>query len=154
MNNNVDQKKSATLDDVVIALQQNQEILEELMVWTKINGVEKVQSVLNKALDTPEKRMVYHLSDGKTTREINAICSISIGTVSIYWNTWNRLGLMRIINVKGKDRFIKSFDLEDYGIKMPEIPIQKKEQKVEQSQNTSSELQVTKQTTEVESHDG
>ena len=119
--NNTEQKKPATLDDVVAALRQNQQVLEEIRVWTKINGVEKVQSVLNKALDTPEKRIVYHLSDGKTTREINAICGVSIGTVSTYWNSWNRLGLMKTISVKRGDRFIKSFDLEDYGIEIPKI---------------------------------
>lgn len=153
MTNNNEQKKQATLDDVLTALQQNQQTLDDIKTWIKISGVEKVQSILTKALDTPEKRIVYHLSDGKTTREINAICGVSIGTVSTYWNSWNRLGLMKTISVKRGDRFIKGFDLEDYGIKMPEIPIQKEEQKVEQSQNTSSEPQVTKQTTEVESHD-
>jgi len=144
MNNNAEQKKSATLDDVVATLQQNQEILEELRVWAKINGVEKVQSVLNKVLNTPEKKMVYHLSDGKTTREINAICGVSIGTVSTYWNAWNRLGLMKTISVKGKDRFVKSFDLEDFGINVPQIPKQSVEQKVEQSQ-TIAEPQATNQ---------
>jgi len=118
---NTEQKKPATLDDVVTALQQNQQILEEIRVWTKINGMDKVQSVLNKALDTPEKRTVYHLSDGKTTREIQAICGVSIGAVSTYWNSWNRLGLMKTISVKRGDRFIKSFDLEDYSIEIPKI---------------------------------
>ncbi len=139
--NNTEQKKPATLDDVVIALQQNQQVLEEIRVWTKINGVEKVQSVLNKALDTPEKRTVYHLSDGKTTREINAICGVSIGSVSTYWNSWKRLGLMKTISVKRGDRFIKSFDLEDYGIEVPKITAKQEqqtpptaEQKVEEGQ--------------------
>lgn len=129
---NDEQKKSATLDDVVVALQHNQETLEEIRTWAKINGVEKVQSLLNKTLNTPEKRIVYHLSDGKTIREIIAICGGSTATVSTYWNTWNRLGLMKSINVKRGERFIKSFDLEHYGIEIP--PIIKKEPK----QKTSS----------------
>jgi len=119
--NNTEQKKPATLDDVIATIQQNQQVLEEIRMWTKINVVEKVQNVLNKTLDTPEKRIVYHLSDGKTTREINAICGVSIGSVSTYWNGWNRLGLMKTISVKRGDRFIKSFDLGDFGIDIPKI---------------------------------
>ena len=39
------EQKSATLDDAVAALQKNQEILEEIKVWAKINGVEKVEKI-------------------------------------------------------------------------------------------------------------
>lgn len=139
--NNTEQKKPATLDDVVVAIQQNQQVLEEIRVWTKINGVEKVQSVLNNALDTPEKRMVYHLSDGKTTREIYAICSVSIGTVSTYWNSWNRLGIMKTISVKRGDRFIKSFDLEDYSVEVPTITKKEPDEKSTTPQQKSTDEQ-------------
>ena len=143
MNN---EQKPATLDDVVVALQQNQEILEEIKVWTKINGVEKVQNLLNKTLDTPEKIIVYHLSDGRTIRDIIAICGGSTATVSNYWNNWNRLGLMKSISVKRGERFIKSFDLDHYGIEIP--PITKKEPK--QKTTTAEQNQTEPQPVEGE----
>ena len=59
MNN---EQKPATLDDVVAVLQKNQETLEEIKVWAKINGVEKVQDILKKTLNSPEKITIYHLS--------------------------------------------------------------------------------------------
>ena len=135
------EQKSATLDTVVAALQKNQEILEEIKVWIKINGVEKVQNLLNKTLDTPEKITVYHLSDGRTIRDIIAICGGSTATVSNYWNNWNRLGLMKSIRVSRGERFIKSFDLESYGIEISAIAKKEPKQKtttVEQNQTNPS----------------
>lgn len=146
---NKEQKELATLENVITILQQNQKTLDEIRIWTKINGIEKVQNILNNALDTPEKRIVYHLSEGKTTREINTICGISIDTVSNYWNGWNRLGLMKTINVKGGgERFIKIFDLEHYGIEIPSIT--KKESKpkttsVEKNQTEQQSVEGEKQ---------
>lgn len=136
-----EQKKPATLDDVVAALQQNQEILEEMKVWAKINGVEKVQSLLNKTLNTPEKRIIYHLSDGKSIREIISICGGSTATVSTYWNTWNQLGLMKSIHVSRGERFIKSFDLEHYGIEIPTIIKKESKQKTSSTEQSKAEQQ-------------
>ena len=124
MNN---EQKPATLDDVVAALQKNQETLEEIKVWAKINGVEKVQNILKKTLNSPEKITIYHLSDGRSIRDVIAICGGSTATVSNYWSSWNMLGLMKSISVKRGERFIKSFDLEGYGIEIPTIA--KKESK-------------------------
>lgn len=138
MNN---EQKPATLDDVVAALQKNQETLEEIKVWAKINGVEKVQDLLKKTLDSPEKITIYHLSDGKTIRDIIAICGGSIYTVSNYWNNWNKLGLMKSISVKRGERFIKSFDLESYGIEIPVTVKKEPKQKtiiLEQNQTRQS----------------
>lgn len=134
-------QKPATLDDVVAALQKNQETLEEIKMWAKVNGVEKVQSLLNKALNTPEKRIMYHLSDGKSIRDIIAICGGSTATVS---SCWNKLGLMKSINVKRGERFIKAFDLEHYGIEIPSMPKKETPTIVEQKEvesNTEGEEQ-------------
>lgn len=144
MTNNDEQKNPATLDDILITLKQNQQILNEINTWIKISGVEKVQSILVKSLDSPEKIIVYHLSDGKTTREINVICGVSISTVSTYWNTWNRLGIMKTISVKGGgERHIKKFDLEDYGIDVPTIAKKDTNQKSSQEQKPKTEQPTT-----------
>lgn len=135
MNN---EQKPATLDDVVATLQKNQETLEEIKVWAKINGVEKVQDILKKTLDSPEKIAIYHLSDGRTIRDIIAICGGSTSTVSNYWSSWNLLGLMKSISVNRGERFIKSFDLESYGIKIPVIAKKESKQKPTEQHETKS----------------
>ncbi|QLH11266.1 hypothetical protein [Nitrosarchaeum sp. AC2] len=132
-------QKPATLDDVVAALQKNQETLEEIKVWAKINGVEKVQEILKKTLDSPEKITIYHLSDGRTVRDIIAVSGGSTATVSNYWSIWNRLGLMKSIPVSRGERFIKSFDLESYGIEIPAIAKKESRQKTIEQIPTESE---------------
>jgi len=138
MNND---QKPATLDDVVAALQNNQETLDEIKVWTKINSVEKVQDILKKTLDSPEKIAIYHLSDGRTVRDIIAVCGGSTATVSNYWSSWNMLGLMKSISVKRGERFIKSFDLESYGIEIPVIAKKESKQKPTEQHETESTIE-------------
>lgn len=122
-------KESATLNDVVTMLQRNQEILEDIATWIKIGNIENVKKILESALKTPEQKIVYHLSDGKPTREINTSCGVSFGSINKYWNMWYKLGLMKTINVKGGERFIKKFHLEDFGIDIPVIDLKKEGQK-------------------------
>lgn len=139
MTNNNEQKKPATLDDVLLALEQNQQTLDDIKTWIKISGVEKVQNILSKFLETPEQRIVYHLSDGKTTREINSVCGVSIGTISRYWKMWYSLGIMKSVSVKGGgERHMKIFDLEDYGVEIPQIK--------KGTEQKSSEQNTTEQT--------
>lgn len=117
-NDNVE-KIPATLNDVTEALAQNKKILEEISMWLKISGIEKVRGILNSTLNTPEKISVYHLSDGRGITEIHNTTGMSVGSISNYWNSWNKLGLMKSLPVKGGERLIKNFDLEDYGITIP-----------------------------------
>jgi hypothetical protein len=112
----------ASLDDLLDVLEANQNTLKEILTWLKVSGAEKVRQLLQSALDSPDKRVVYHLSDGRTTREIAAVSDVSAGAVSIYWKRWYRLGLMKKINVKGGgERHFRSFDLDDYGIELPKV---------------------------------
>lgn len=135
-------QKPATLDDVVAELQKNHEMLEEIKVWTKINGVEKVQNILTKHLNLPEKIIVYHQSDGKTTREIGTMCSLDPKTISNYWRSWYKLGIMKTEKVRGGgNRYIKIFDLDDYGIKIPTISIKPKQKTTTVEQQTVSSVE-------------
>lgn len=137
-------KKPATLDDVVLALQRNQDILEDIATWIKIGNFESVKKILESTLKTPEEKLVYHLSDDKTTREITAACGVSIGTISKYWNTWYKIGIMKAVSVRRGDRFVKKFNLEDFGIEIPVVtPKKTPEQKaLPQGQQTPND-QVT-----------
>lgn len=139
MNNNTEQKKPATLDDVVDALQRNQEVLEDIATWVKIGNFDNIKKILEATLKTPEEKLVYHLSNNRTTREINSACGVSIGTISKQWNAWYKIGLMKTVSVSRGDRFIKKFNLEDFGIDVP-IITPKKEQESKASPPEQPEL--------------
>jgi len=119
MVNNKEGKNEATLGDVVDALENVHDKLDEILVWQKISGSAKVRELLISALGTPEKKLVYHLSDGKSTKEIVDASKVSAGAISGYWKSWKNLGLMRIQKVTGGERSIRIFDLTDFGIEVP-----------------------------------
>jgi hypothetical protein len=99
-------------------------VLKELLKWTKFAGMNQVQSVLESTLNTPEKRLAYQLSDGKLASTKIAELS-KVGSdfkVRGLWKEWRRRGLGDTVGVKGGDRFIRTFDLQDFGIEYPEIP--------------------------------
>lgn len=112
-------QKDATLNDVVVALQKSQEVLEDMAAWIKVGNFENVRIFLTSTFKKPEERIVYNLSDGRSTREINAACGVSLGSISNYQNNWNKMGLMKTTSVTRGDRYIKKFNLEDFGIEIP-----------------------------------
>jgi hypothetical protein len=121
-NSELKSKNEALLSEILKFIQYNQETLNQILIWLKISGTEKVKILLNSTLDSDSKKIVYNLSDGKTSREINSICGVAPGTISIYWNSWFRLGLMEIKIIKGTKKYFKNFNIEDFGIEVPNIP--------------------------------
>jgi hypothetical protein len=120
-NNNSEQQKTATLDDIADALKKNNELLEEVATWLRVSGYDKVKNLLNSALDSPEKKTVYHQSDGKGSKEVGELADIDFSTVTRYWKAWQKIGLMKSISVKGGQRYIRNFDLKDFGIEVSRI---------------------------------
>lgn len=49
------EQKPATLDDVVAILQKNQDVLEEIKIWSKINSVEKIKQTIKEAEEKPNE---------------------------------------------------------------------------------------------------
>ena len=100
-------------------------VLKEILKWTKFAGTNQVQSVLESTLNTPEKKLAYQLSDGsKGTIEISKVSKVgSDFKVRALWKEWRRKGLGDAITVPGGDRFRRAFDLEDFGIEHPQIPV-------------------------------
>ena len=97
-------------------------LLSEILKWIRFAGMKGVKDVLLPELDTDEKRWVYQLSDGtKAIAEIKKITGVSSGTISKYWKKWLKLGLGETKAVRRGDRFVRSFDLEDFGVNVPEI---------------------------------
>lgn len=105
-------------------------LLREILKWIRFMGMREVKNALLNALDTEQKRLVYHLSDGsRGVVEIAKLLGIGSTTVFNMWQAWLRLGLGENIPVKGGSRFKRSFDLEDFGIEVPNLKALKKEEK-------------------------
>jgi len=97
------------------------EILKEILKWIKFAGAKEVKNVLLTTLDTEQKRLIYHLSDGDHgTQEIGKVVGLSGETVRKYWASWARQGIVESLKVRGGERYKKSFELEDFGIEVPQ----------------------------------
>ncbi|MCW4004571.1 MAG: hypothetical protein NWE95_11740 [Candidatus Bathyarchaeota archaeon] len=96
--------------------------LKEMLKWLKFSGVKEVRTVMSSALETEQKRLVFHLSDGnRGIIEIGKLANVGSSTVARYWEAWYRLGLMEPISVKGGVRYKKAFELEDFGFNVPQM---------------------------------
>ena len=101
---------------------RTEELLSEILKWTKFTASDKVRSVLGATLDTPQKKLIYLLSDGyRGSVDIAAKSETSDRTVRRYWESWVRVGIMEKIQVRGGDRAKKAFELEDFGFDIPEV---------------------------------
>jgi len=102
-------------------------ILREILKWTRFAGMREAKNSLVTALDTEQKKLVYHLSDGsRGIVEIAKLAGIgSNATVAGFWREWFGMGLGQMMPVKGGERFQRSFDLADFGLE----PVQAKEKK-------------------------
>jgi hypothetical protein len=97
-------------------------ILKEILKWIKFAGAKEVKNALITTLDTEQKRLIYHLSDGdKGSLEIAKAAATSDTTVRRYWATWARQGIVESLKVRGGERYKKSFELEDFGIETPQV---------------------------------
>lgn len=98
------------------------ELLQEILRWVKFAGAREVRTMLMNVLDTEQKRLIYHLSDGEHgSVEICKAAGVSDATVRRYWASWARLGIMEPLRVRGGVRYKKCFELEDFGLTVPQI---------------------------------
>jgi len=106
-------------------------LLREILKWIKFAGMKEAKNTLVSVLDTEQKRLVYHLSNGtRGTVKITKLAGIgSNKTVCNMWQAWLKLGLGESIPVRGGSRFRRSFDLEDFGIEVPRIKSAEKEKR-------------------------
>jgi len=95
-------------------------LLREIAKWLRFTGTKEVKSVLSSALDTEQKKLVYHLSDGNNgSVEIAQQSGVSDFTVRNYWKQWSKLGIVEAIKVRRGERYKKTFDIEDFGMEIP-----------------------------------
>lgn len=94
-------------------------ILKEILKWIKVTSYNDVKQVLNTILETDAKKLIYQLSDGKNGQaEIVKKAKASPNSVSKYWQEWEKVGLGESKTVGKGIRFIRSFDLVDFGFEI------------------------------------
>jgi len=121
------------------------EILKEILKWIKFSGAKEVKSVLLAALGTQQKRLIYHLSDGdKGSLEIGKAAGVSDNTVRRYWTSWARQGIVEPLKVRGGERYKKSFELEDFGIEIPQSKLPEQVVKPEPGASTETKQETLK----------
>jgi hypothetical protein len=97
------------------------QLLREILKWTKFAGMNQVKEILNTQLEADVDKLIYQNSDGaRGTVELGKLVGLSKDTVSRMWQSWFIMGLGENIPVRGGSRFKRSFDLRDFGIKIPE----------------------------------
>ena len=98
-------------------------LLREILKWIRFSGMKEVKTALANVLDSDQKRLVYHLSDGtRGIVEIGKIMRIgSTSTIFDMWQAWLKGGLGESFPVKGGSRFKRSFELDDFGIEVPQL---------------------------------
>jgi len=122
-------------------------LLREILKWIKFSGMKELKNTLLSVLDTEQKRLVYHLSDGtRGTVKITKLARIgSTSTVFDMWQTWLKLGLGDSIPVRGGSRFKRSFDFEDLGIEVPRVEETEKKEKQVPESTTAEETETSEQ---------
>lgn len=114
------------------------EVLKEILKWTKFQGWKEVKGVLLSQLKDEKTRLIYHLSNGNASiREIAKKTGVSHETVRNYWKRWSKVPIVEPTTVKGKTRYRKMFQLEDFGIEVPDIPQKEVKSNVEQKESDS-----------------
>ncbi len=94
-------------------------ILRELLKWTKVTSIPTVKGLLESTLTTSEQKKAYEASTGRNVREVADIARTSKSSVAMWWDQWIKLGLAEVKPAKGGKRAVRSFSLEDFGIKVP-----------------------------------
>ena len=95
-------------------------ILRDINRWLKILAYDKVKKILLDTLKTEKEIKIYHYSDGRSSIEVaKAVGLKSHASILEYWKRWGRIGIMDVITVRGGRRYVKAFNLEDFGIEIP-----------------------------------
>jgi len=104
-------------------------ILKEILKWIRFTGMNQVRAVLETELKTDADKLIYQHSDGKHgTVELGKLAGLSNAAVHDRWASWTKMGLGESIAARGGSRFKRSFDLEDFGIEVPEAKAEKEQE--------------------------
>jgi len=101
-------------------LQQIASSLEELVKLTRVMSYPSIKETLEIALDTDQKRLVYHHLDGdNTVSAIQKLTGVNARHISEWGQEWEKLGIAESGARKGRRQ--KLFDISMFGIIVPEV---------------------------------
>lgn len=111
-------------------LQEIAESLHELVTWTRVIGYPTVKQILETVLDSDEKRLVYHLTDGqRTIAEVQKLTGVNARFISEWGQEWERIGIAEQSYVsKTRGRRQRVFDLSAFGIPIPDQAVSNEEE--------------------------
>jgi hypothetical protein len=103
-------------------LQKIADSLRELVTWTQLIGYSTVKQTLETVLDSNEKRLVYHLTDGqRSVAEIQEMTGVNARFISEWGREWERIGIVEQSHTsKIRGRRQRVFDLAAFGISVPD----------------------------------
>jgi hypothetical protein len=103
-------------------LQEIADSLQQLVKLTRVMSYSIVKQVLETALDTQQKRLVYQSLDGtRSAASIQELTGVNVRYVSEWGQEWEGLGIVEpstTSRVKGRRQ--RSFDLPTFGISVSE----------------------------------
>jgi len=94
------------------------ELLDEILKWTRFDGMQRVKAVLLETLKKDSEKIAYYYSDGRGSLELSKIAGVSDFAVRSYWKKWATMGLVQP-SIRFKGRYERLFSLEDLGIEVP-----------------------------------
>jgi len=98
------------------------QLLGELTRWTKLNVILTHKKAILELLRSPRDRLIFQLSNGKSSRELASEFHMDKRTVSKLWKIWIEKGVAQAVPVKGGGiRAQRSFSLEDFEIEIPSL---------------------------------
>lgn len=110
-------------------------VLKEILKWIRFSGWTNVKQILLDTLNEPEKLVAYSLTNGDNGLDyIKDRIGRSRGTVQRYWASWQKIGIVESINVKGGTRAKAQFNLEEFGVEIPELNLEEIVQEEEKNE--------------------
>jgi hypothetical protein len=93
-------------------------ILREILNWTRAASFRSVKALLDEALPDAKSRKAFQMLDGtKSMDQVRIACKISPNAIGALTQKCVAMGLME---VKEDKRRVRLFDLDDFGLSLPE----------------------------------
>ena len=107
--------------------------LKDIHKWIRFSGWPNVKKILLDTLKEPEEKVAYSLTDGVNGLDlIRGRIGTSRSVVQRYWKIWQRIGIVESIKVSGGSRAKALFDLEAFGIEIPELEFEEHQNSIEE----------------------
>ena len=122
-----------------MSAEEQTNILKDILKWVRFQNWSKAKEALGDNLKDEVDRLIYHFSDGEhgirdIITEVEAYnLSTSYGGIHGKWQRWAQNGIVIPKPVRAGIRYVKIFNLEDFGFEIPEKPEEVEEEKVEEN---------------------